>query len=72
MLWVYAENDSFFGPPIASMLYQSFSVAGGKADFEQVGRYGPDGHGLFGERGGVAIWGSLVERYLSRQLASGG
>jgi dienelactone hydrolase len=33
MLWVYAANDSFFAPPIARALYQSFTRGGGKAQF---------------------------------------
>jgi dienelactone hydrolase len=66
MLWVYALNDSFFGPTIARALYQSFSAAGGHADFEQPGAFADDGHHLFFGAGGSAIWGPLVERYLAR------
>jgi dienelactone hydrolase len=70
MIWIYAENDSFFAPPIARALYQSFTAAGGKAEFDQPGPYDGDGHRLFFGRGGSAIWGPLVERYLSQQLGS--
>ena len=70
MLWVYAANDSFFAPTIARGLYQSFTAAGGKADFEQPGPYDGDGHGLFFGPGGSATWGPMVDAYLSRQLAS--
>jgi dienelactone hydrolase len=69
MLWVYAANDSFFGPPIARALYDSFSASGGRVDFEQPGPFDGDGHHLFFGRGGSAIWGPLVEKYLSQQLA---
>jgi dienelactone hydrolase len=70
MLWIYAENDSFFAPAIARALYQSFTAAGGKADFEQPGPYDDDGHRLFFGRKGSTIWGPLVEHYLSEQLTS--
>jgi hypothetical protein len=70
MLWIYAANDSFFAPPIARALYQSFTAAGGKAEFEQPGPYDDDGHRLFFGRRGSTIWGPLVERYLSEQLNS--
>ena len=70
MLWVYAANDSFFGPPIAQALYQSFTAVGGKTEFEQPGPYDGDGHRLFFGPGGPAIWGPIVEHYLSQQLAS--
>lgn len=71
MLWVYAMNDTFFGPPIARALYQSFTASGGKADFEQPKSFDGDGHRLFFGSGGSAIWGPLVDNYLSHQLPSG-
>lgn len=67
MLWIYAENDQFFGPPIAIALHDAFTRNGGKAEFEQVGPYGNDGHALFFGRGGSQIWGPLVARYLAQQ-----
>jgi pimeloyl-ACP methyl ester carboxylesterase len=70
MLWVYALNDTFFGPTIARGLYQSFSAAGGRADFEQPTSFDGDGHHLFFGPGGSAIWGPLVERYLAQTSAS--
>lgn len=71
MLWVYAMNDTFFGPPIARALYQSFTASGGKADLEQPKAFDGDGHRLFFGPGGSAVWGPLVDNYLSRQLPSG-
>ena len=70
MLWVYAENDSFFAPAIAEAMHRSFAAAGGKAEFIQPGPFGSDGHNLFFGRGGSAVWGPLVEQYLARQLTS--
>jgi pimeloyl-ACP methyl ester carboxylesterase len=71
MLWVYAMNDTFFGPPIARALYQSFTASGGKAEFGQPKSFDGDGHRLFFGSGGSAIWGPLVDNYLSHQLPSG-
>ena len=31
MLWIYAENDHFFGPPLAQKFYQEFTKKGGNA-----------------------------------------
>lgn len=70
MLWIYATNDSFFGPAIAEALHASFTKAGGQATLKQPGAYGRDGHRLFFGRGGAAIWGPIVERYLVQQLGS--
>lgn len=66
MLWVYAENDHFFGPSIAAQLYQAFTAAGGKAEFIRAAAYRKDGHGLF-SLGGTAIWTPMVEGFLAQQ-----
>ena len=70
MLLVYAANDSFFGQDIARALYAAFTQVGGHADFEQPGPYDGDGHKLFFGTGGSAIWGPMVDRYLTHQLGS--
>jgi dienelactone hydrolase len=69
MLWVYSENDKFFGPAIAASLYDAYTRNGGKAELQQVGAYGNDGHNLFFGPGGSQIWGPLVASYLARQPA---
>jgi dienelactone hydrolase len=69
MLWVYAANDSFFAPAIATAMHAAFTAAGGKAELVQPGAFGNDGHGLFFGRGGSAIWGPLMERYLASRQA---
>jgi hypothetical protein len=71
MLWVYAQNDTFFRPEIADVLYRSFSAAGGKADFHAMPAFGDEGHHLFGGKGGSEIWGPLVETYLKQQGVMG-
>ena len=68
MLWVYAINDSYFAPSLGRALWQAFTAAGGKADLKEPGPYGDDGHHLFFGPGGSAVWGPLVEQYLSERL----
>jgi len=70
MLWIYAVNDTFFGPDIAQAMYARFTAAGGRATFVQAPAFGRDGHGLFFGRGGSRIWGPYVERYLQAQGAA--
>jgi dienelactone hydrolase len=65
MLWVYAENDSYFAPAIAAAMFAAYSQNGGKAEFDELGPFGQDGHRLFFGRGGSQIWGPLFERYLA-------
>jgi dienelactone hydrolase len=70
MLWIYTANDSYFAPDLARGMWQAFSKAGGKADLEQPGAYDDDGHHLFFGPGGSAVWGPLVERYLTERQVS--
>jgi dienelactone hydrolase len=63
-LWIYAANDSYFAPAIPAAMQAAFSGAGGRAELHQVGAFGQDGHMLFTGRGGSAIWGPLVARFL--------
>ncbi|WP_216856964.1 dienelactone hydrolase family protein [Acidisoma sp. S159] len=69
MLWIYAENDSFFGPPVANSLLQAFTASGGLVDFHRPGPYGQDGHHLFFGKGGTEVWGPLIKNYLVQRGA---
>jgi pimeloyl-ACP methyl ester carboxylesterase len=65
MLWIYADNDSFFPPPLARAMYDAFTEAGGRAALAQPSFPGPDGHALFYAQGGSRVWGPLVAAYLA-------
>jgi dienelactone hydrolase len=65
MLWIYAANDSYFGPALAQALWRAFTAAGGTAALRQPGPYDGDGHRLFFGPNGSAVWGPLVEQYLT-------
>ncbi|MGB7284897.1 MAG: CocE/NonD family hydrolase [Candidatus Acidiferrum sp.] len=66
MLWVYSENDHFFGPRIAQAFFEAFTQAGGKATFIRAAPFRRDGHGLF-SLGGIPIWTGLVDDFLQAQ-----
>ena len=63
MLWVYAENDMFFAPPLAHRLYDAFRTSGGSAAFIDAPPYGQDGHYLFSVDGRPQ-WTPLVDVFL--------
>lgn len=63
-LWLYAKNDSFFGPKYVALMHDAFTGAGGQAEMPLIGKSGDDGHYLITE--GVEIWGPLVEGFLER------
>jgi dienelactone hydrolase len=47
MLWIYAANDHFFGPPLAHRFHREFTEKGGHALFIAASSFGEDGHSLF-------------------------
>lgn len=66
MLWVYSENDHYFGPDLARRFHSAFTRAGGKAEFIAAREFGSDGHNLFSQ-GGAPIWTRYVDDFLARQ-----
>jgi dienelactone hydrolase len=64
-LWIYAENDSFFGPALAKQMAASFRAAGGRVEFHLLPPFGTDGHYLFPLSDSVPIWAPIVERFLA-------
>jgi len=67
MLWVYAANDSHFGPRFASAMRDAFVAAGGKVSFVETAPFGDEGHFLF-SRKGVKIWGPLFDSYFKARF----
>jgi dienelactone hydrolase len=43
-LWIYAENDHFFGPALARRMFASYVAAGAPARLEMLPPSGADGH----------------------------
>jgi dienelactone hydrolase len=66
MLWIFAQNDHFFGPQLAERLWHAFTVGGGKAEFIETPPFGSDGHFLFSPEG-MPIWAPLVDKYLEER-----
>ena len=46
-LWLYTENDQYFGPEYPRQWFKAYKDAGGTGEFVQFGPYGEDGHSLF-------------------------
>ncbi len=45
-LWIFAENDHFFGPTLARQMFDAYTAAGAPAQFEAAPAFGTDGHTL--------------------------
>ena len=63
MLWLYWENDKYWGADIPRRWHQAFTEGGGKAELHLLPAIGADGHA------GLSIdmntWVPLVETYLA-------
>jgi dienelactone hydrolase len=65
MLWVYAENDRYFGPMISRRFHEAFTNEGGRAEFVMAPPFDRDGHALFG--GNIPGWTPYVDAFLKKQ-----
>jgi dienelactone hydrolase len=65
MLWIYAENDRYFGPALAERFHAAFLAGGGKAEFVRHPPIGEDGHHLFAT--GIPLWTRHVDGFLKGQ-----
>lgn len=64
-LWLYSENDSYFGPELARSMANAWTGNGGKADLEILPPYRDDGHKIADDRAGWNVWGPAIDRFLS-------
>jgi len=64
-LWIYAQNDKFFGPELVRRMHTAFTGAGGRAQFIDVPPFGDDGHSLFSR--GISLWTPMVDSFLRDQ-----
>ena len=48
-LWVYAKNDSLFGPNLVERMQSAYLDGGGDVKLVMYDKFGDDGHALFGD-----------------------
>ncbi|MBK1836388.1 alpha/beta hydrolase [Azospirillum sp. YIM B02556] len=63
-LWIYAENDLFFGPDLARRLWTAFTQEGGRAEFIAAPANGKDGHSFFSAA--IPQWTPMVDSFLAK------
>jgi dienelactone hydrolase len=66
MLWIYIENDTFFGPELSRRMHDAYTRAGGKAEYHLLPPFGYDGHFLIGSAESIPLWAPLVSQFLDR------
>jgi len=65
-LWIYTENDTYFGPALARQMADAFRAAGGPVEYHLLPPFGEEGHFLVQIDDGVRVWGPIVARFLAR------
>lgn len=65
-LWLYAENDSYFGPELSKRMAEAFVAAGGDAEYHLLPAVRGDGHALMSTAGDEATWAPYLKKFLSR------
>jgi dienelactone hydrolase len=66
-LWVYADNDHFFGPQLAQDMLGAYKASGGQATFVKAPNFGDEGHYLFSREEGIPVWKPIVNGFLGAQ-----
>jgi dienelactone hydrolase len=64
MLWLYIENDTFFGPALSQRMHEAFTRGGGRAEYHLLPPFRDEGHYFIGSAESIPIWSPLVERFL--------
>jgi dienelactone hydrolase len=65
-LWLYSENDTYFGPELSRRMHEAFTAAGGNAEYHLLPAIGGDGHFLIHSTEGMSLWSPLVLDFLRR------
>jgi len=60
-LWIYSENDAFFGPELAQAMFGEFLKNGGKGKLVIAP---PFGHALLSQEEGINIWAPYGDEFL--------
>jgi dienelactone hydrolase len=61
-LWIYTENDMFFGPKLPKEWFDAFKAAGGLGEYIRFPAHGESGHGLFSAA--PEVWQPKVLEFL--------
>src|SRR5258708_24951665 len=66
MLWMYIENDTYFGPDPSQRMRAAFTAAGRNAEYHLFPPHGSDGHFFVDTADAVSIWSPLVGAFLDK------
>jgi dienelactone hydrolase len=66
MLWIYIENDTYFGPDLSRRMHGAYTGAGGNADYHLMPPFGNEGHVFIDSPDAIPQWSPLVSSFLDK------
>lgn len=66
MLWIYIENDTFFGPDLSKRMHAAYTGAGGNAEYHLMPPFENEGHFYIGSPKSIPQWSPLVSRFIDK------
>lgn len=65
-LWLYTRNDTFFEPALSQRMAEAYRLGGGNIDYRLLPAFKSEGHEMFGNADGRALWTGPVEEFLRK------
>ena len=65
-LWIYIENDTFFGPDLSRQMFDAYTGAGGNAEYHLMPPFGSEGHFFIDSPDAIPQWAPLVGQFLDK------
>jgi dienelactone hydrolase len=66
MLWIYIENDTFFGPDLSKRMHAAYTGAGGSAEYNLMPPFESEGHFFIDSPKSIPQWSPLVSQFLDK------
>ena len=66
MLWIYIENDTYFGPELSRRMHAAYTDAGGSAEYYLMPPFGSEGHIFIDSPDSIPQWSPLVSQFLDK------
>jgi pimeloyl-ACP methyl ester carboxylesterase len=63
-IWLYANNDSLFGPKLVERMQSAYLDGGGDVKLVMFDKFGNDGHFIFSEAAGRVKWLMEMDAFL--------
>ena len=66
MLWIYIQNDTYFGPDLSRRMHAAYTGAGGSAEYHLMPPFGNEGHIFIDSPDSIPQWSPLVSQFLDK------